>query len=74
MGPGLAGVGSTGPWLHHGNATTLDAAIRAHGGEADKSRRAYEALCEADQKAIVAFLENLIIIDDLDPEEEGEAH
>lgn len=69
----LAGVGSTGPWLHHGNATTLDAAIRAHGGEADMSRKAYEALYQADQEALVAFLENLIIID-LDPEEEEEEH
>jgi mono/diheme cytochrome c family protein len=67
----LAGVGSTGPWLHNGNATTLDEAIRAHGGEADESRVAYEALVEQDRAAVVAFLENLIIID-LDPEEEEE--
>ena len=35
---GLAGVGSTGPWLHDGRATTLDEAILAHGGEAADSR------------------------------------
>ncbi|WP_306146399.1 MULTISPECIES: di-heme oxidoredictase family protein [unclassified Roseibium] len=67
----LAGVGSTGPWLHDGNATTLDEAIRAHGGEAEASRLAYEALGDKDRAAIIAFLENLIIID-LDPEEEDE--
>ncbi|GAA0777416.1 di-heme oxidoredictase family protein [Roseibium denhamense] len=65
----LAGVGSTGPWLHDGNATTLEAAILAHGGDAEDSRRAYEALADDDRKALIAFLENLIIID-LDPEEE----
>ena len=67
----LAGVGSTGPWLHDGNATTLQDAILAHGGEADDSRLAYEALGDEDRAALIAFLENLILID-LDPEEEEE--
>lgn len=67
----LAGVGSTGPWLHDGNATTLDEAIRAHGGDAEASRQAYEALEDADRAALIAFLENLILID-LDPEDEEE--
>jgi cytochrome c553 len=57
----LAGVGSTGPWLHDGRATTLDDAIRMHAGEAADSRDAYLALPEADRAAIVAFLENLVI-------------
>jgi len=69
----LAGVGSTGPWLHDGNATSLDEAIRAHGGEAEESRVAYEALAEEDRAALIAFLENLILID-LDPEDEEEEH
>ena len=43
---GLAGVGSTGPWLHDGRATTLDEAILAHGGEAADSRNRYAALPE----------------------------
>ena len=67
----LAGVGSTGPWLHDGNATTLDEAILAHGGAAEESRLAYDALSEDDRAALIAFLENLILID-LDPEEEEE--
>ncbi|WP_161599850.1 di-heme oxidoredictase family protein [Roseibium sediminis] len=62
----LAGVGSTGPWLHNGNATTLHDAIIAHGGEAEASRSAYEALPTPDRQALVAFLENLIL-QDLDP-------
>ncbi|MGF1560778.1 MAG: di-heme oxidoredictase family protein [Geminicoccaceae bacterium] len=69
----LAGVGSTGPWLHHGHATTLDEAIRAHGGAADDSRTAYEALPAEAQAELIAFLENLIIVD-LDPEEDEADH
>ncbi|MBO6508512.1 MAG: hypothetical protein JJ979_08560 [Roseibium sp.] len=69
----LAGVGSTGPWLHDGNATTLEEAILAHGGEAEVSREAFAALADQDRSALIAFLENLIIID-LDPEEEDEDH
>lgn len=64
----LAGVGSTGPWLHHGHATTLGEAITAHGGDAARSRDQFEALSAAEQAELLAFLENLIIID-LDPEE-----
>lgn len=69
----LAGVGSTGPWLHNGHATTLDEAILAHGGEAQESRDAYEALSHDQRTSLVAFLENLIIVD-LDPEEDDEEH
>ena len=57
----LAGVGSTGPWLHDGRATTLDDAIRMHAGEAAASRDAYLALPEGDRAALVAFLESLVI-------------
>lgn len=59
----LAGVGSTGPWLHNGHATTLDEAILAHGGEAGDSRTRYQSLDQDGQNAVVAFLENLIIAD-----------
>lgn len=57
----LAGVGSTGPWLHDGRATTLDEAIRMHGGEGSESRAEFAALPLQDRKAIVAFLKNLVI-------------
>lgn len=59
----LAGVGSTGPWLHDGHATTLEDAILAHGGEAATSRARYAALDEAAQAQLVRFLENLVIVD-----------
>ena len=57
----LAGVGSTGPWLHDGRATTLEEAILAHGGEATASRHAYAAMSDADAARIVSFLESLIL-------------
>ncbi|WP_025061114.1 di-heme oxidoredictase family protein [Sulfitobacter guttiformis] len=57
----LAGVGSTGPWLHDGRATTLDEAIPAHAGEAAASRHAYAAMSEADAARIVTYLESLIL-------------
>ncbi len=57
----LAGVGSTGPWLHDGRATTLDEAILAHGGEGAESRDAYGALSDDEKAEIVSFLENLVI-------------
>lgn len=57
----LAGVGSTGPWLHDGRATTLEEAIYAHGGEAAVSRNAYAGMSDADAARIVTFLESLIL-------------
>ncbi len=57
----LAGVGSTGPWLHDGRATTLEEAILAHGGAASDSRDAFVALPPEAQEELVAFLENLVI-------------
>lgn len=57
----LAGVGSTGPWLHDGRATTLDEAIVAHGGEAESERSRYEAMSTDDRTALIAFLENLVV-------------
>lgn len=57
----LAGVGSTGPWLHDGRATTLPEAILTHGGEATASRDAYATLTETQQAELVAFLSSLVI-------------
>lgn len=43
-------------FLHDGRATTLDAAIRAHGGQAAASVQAYSALGASDQQALLDFL------------------
>lgn len=57
----LWGVGSTGPWGHRGDLTTLRETIQAHGGEARASRNAFQALPEPDRKALIAFLQTLVI-------------
>ncbi len=57
----LWGVGSTAPYLHDGRATTLTEAILEHGGEAAASRAAFAALTTAEQKDLLAFLNNLVL-------------
>jgi len=57
----LAGVGSTGPWLHDGRATSLNEAILAHGGDALESRVKYSKMSPEEQSEIVAFLDSLVI-------------
>ena len=58
----LWGVGSTAPYLHDGRATTLTEAILEHGGEALFSRVRFIQLAEEEQAALIAFLNNLILI------------
>ena len=43
-------------FLHDGRATTPDAAIREHGGEALAARARYEKLSESDRAALLEFL------------------
>ena len=52
-------LGGTPFYLHDGRATTLEGAIRAHGGEAQNAKEAFFKLSEAEQKAVIAFLESL---------------
>ena len=58
----LWGVADTAPYLHDGRATTLAEAILWHGGEAEASRAAFEALELAEQKSLISFLDNLKIV------------
>jgi CxxC motif-containing protein (DUF1111 family) len=46
-------------YLHDGRATTVDAAIRAHDGEASASQAAYAQLPSASQQDLLAFLNTL---------------
>jgi hypothetical protein len=57
----LWGVGSTAPYLHDGRATTLAGAIALHGGEAAGSRGRFQALSNAQQQEVIAFLDNLVL-------------
>ncbi len=55
----LWGVASRSRLLHDGRATTLDAAIRWHDGEASGSRRHYEQAEEAARELLLGFLRSL---------------
>ena len=55
----LWGVGSSAPYGHRGDVTTLREAILHHGGEARDSRLAFEALSDLEQRKIVEFLKSL---------------
>jgi mono/diheme cytochrome c family protein len=65
----LWGVGSSAPYLHDGRAVTLTEAILWHEGEGESSRAAFLQLPAADKKAVIAFLNNLILF--LPAEEDG---
>lgn len=54
-----AGLGGKEYYLHDGRATTLDEAIRLHGGEAQKSTDAYLKLSPDEQKLLMTFLRSL---------------
>ena len=53
------GVSGGEAFLHDGRARSLEEAIRWHGGEADASRQAFDALPNEDREALVAFLKSL---------------
>jgi CxxC motif-containing protein (DUF1111 family) len=55
----LWGVADTAPYLHDGRAKTLEEAIVAHGGEAESSRQAFQAMSTNDQAHLVQFLKSL---------------
>lgn len=57
----LWGVGSTAPYLHDARATTLTEAILIHGGEAQASRDAANALSESSFNDLLAFLNSLVL-------------
>lgn len=67
----LWGVGSTGPWLHDGRATTLREAILLHGGEAQESRDRFAALRQSEQSQVIKFLQNLVLFK-AEPAEEAQ--
>lgn len=52
-------LGGNPVYLHDGRTSDLSDAIRLHGGEALTSREAFIALSEAEQQALIAFLNSL---------------
>lgn len=57
----LWGIGSTAPYGHRNDFTSLDEIILAHGGDARTARDAFAGASEADQIALIAFLKTLVI-------------
>lgn len=57
----LWGVGSTAPYGHRNDMTTLDEAIRAHGGSGRAARDAYVAAGDDERSQLIAFLKSLVI-------------
>ncbi len=57
----LWGIGSTAPYGHRGNLTTLNEVIAAHGGDARTSRDAWMKLEESAKSDITAFLKTLVL-------------
>jgi hypothetical protein len=56
-------AGSSAPYGHRGDITTLTAAILYHGGEARQSRDLFTFLPLTEQKAVIQFLKSLQVID-----------
>jgi len=59
-------VGSSAPYGHRGDLTTISEAILMHGGEGRASRDAFTDLPFADQRAVVEFLLSLQVLPEAD--------
>jgi hypothetical protein len=59
--PPLWGAASTAPYGHDGASLSFDDVVRRHGGEALDSQRTYIALAETDRRALLDFLNSLIL-------------
>jgi hypothetical protein len=57
----LWGVGTTAPYGHDGRSINLREVILRHGGEAQAARDAFAQATGADQRALLAFLESLVL-------------
>ncbi len=55
----LWGLRARGPFLHDGRATTVDAAIRMHDGEASRTRDRYNRLSGAQQQQLLDYLNSI---------------
>jgi cytochrome c peroxidase len=55
-------VGSTAPYGHRGDLSTLSMAIAAHKIEAESSRALYDALSDDDKACVIEFLRSLQVV------------
>ena len=57
--PPLWGVADSAPYLHDGQAATLEEAIRRHGGQGQRAADAFAELSPVEQHELIAFLNTL---------------
>jgi cytochrome c peroxidase len=57
--PPLWGVADSAPYLHDGRASTLEEAIKLHGGQGATAAANFQGLHEVDQAAVITFLRTL---------------
>ncbi|MEE9315018.1 MAG: di-heme oxidoredictase family protein [Rhizobiaceae bacterium] len=57
----LWGIGSTSPYGHRNDFTTLEGIILAHGGEGRDARDAYKAAPKEERSSLIAYLKTLVI-------------
>ncbi|MGJ8572638.1 MAG: di-heme oxidoredictase family protein [Hoeflea sp.] len=58
----LWGVGSTQPYGHRNDFSSLDEIILAHGGNGRQARDAYDAAAKTEKSDLIAFLKTLVIV------------
>lgn len=57
----LWGVGTTAPYGHDGRSINLEEVILRHGGEAERSKKAFQRLNSRKQEMVLKFLQALIL-------------
>lgn len=57
----LWGVATSAPYGHDGRSISLEEVILRHGGEAERSKRAFTRLSERQQDMVIKFLQTLIL-------------
>jgi hypothetical protein len=58
----LWGTANEPPFFHHGMFTTLRQAVKAHAGEAESTRMAFDALSQYEQDSVIEFLKTLQVL------------
>jgi len=58
----LWGTANSGPFMHHGQFTTLREAVLGHSGEALQSRQSFESLSSHDRDCVIEFLKSLQVL------------
>ena len=66
-------AGSSAPYGHRGNLTTITEAIMHHSGEGKGARRAFAGLSDEHKRSLIAFLKSLRVTEDMGQTQEKES-